>query len=75
MVYDLKEFRKKAKLTLSETANLTNLSVRYISMIENKERNPSDKVKLKLAEAYRIPASKIFLACVSTESSKQKGEE
>ena len=75
MVYDLKEFRKKAKLTLSETANLTNLSVRYISMIENKERNPSDKVKLKLAEAYKISASKIFLACVSTESSKQKGEE
>lgn len=70
---NLKQLRKKSNLTQQQVAKLTDLTVRYISLLENGERNPSDKSKVKLAKAYRVPTVEIFLASQRTKCSKKEG--
>ena len=69
---NLKQIREKAHLTQEQTAKLTGFTIRYISLLENGERNPSDKAKNVLAKAYRVPVVEIFLACQRTNRSKGK---
>lgn len=68
----LKEIRENANLTQEQLAKLTGLSLRYISLLENNKRNPSDKAKKKLAKALKVNAVDIFLAFNSTKRSKVK---
>ncbi len=70
---NLKEIREKSNLTQEQAGKLSNLSVRYISLLETGKRNPSDKAKERLAKAYRVPTVEIFLACQSTKRSIKKG--
>ncbi|MCI8309061.1 MAG: helix-turn-helix transcriptional regulator [Clostridia bacterium] len=67
-----KDIRIKANLTQKELANNTGLSIRYISLLEKHQRNPSDKTKLILAKALGVSPVEIFLIFNSTECSKIK---
>ena len=66
----LKKIREKQKLTQQQLAKLAGLSIRYISLLENGKRNPSDKTKTKLAKVLKVKPVDIFLAFNSTKSSK-----
>ena len=66
----LKEIREKANLTQEQVSKITGLTIRYISLLENGDRNPSDKTKKVLAKAYRVPVVEIFLASQRTKCSK-----
>lgn len=68
----LREIRENANLTQEQLAKLTGFSLRYISLLENNKRNPSDKAKKKLAKALKVNAVDIFLAFNSTKRSKIK---
>lgn len=67
----LKKIREKAKLTQEQASKLTGLSIRYISLLENGKRNPSDKTKKILAKAYKVSLLDIFLACQRTKCSNK----
>lgn len=70
----LKEYRNKSGFTQEQVAKLSDLSIKYISEMENGRRNPSDKTKNKLAKIYKVSAVDIFLACQRTNRSKTKKE-
>lgn len=65
--YNIKELRIKNKLTQEEVAKKSDVTKDYISMIERGERNPSDKMKEKLAKIYKTSIVQIFLACQTTK--------
>lgn len=65
----LQKIRKQARLTQDQLSKLTGLSVRYISLLENGKRNPSDKAKELLAKALRVSSVDIFLAFNRTKRS------
>ncbi len=71
----LRKIRKQAKLTQMQLAELTGLSLRYISLLENGKRNPSDKAKEKLAKALRVSILDIFLAFNRTKCSTIQRQE
>ena len=64
---NLKELREKAKLTQKDVAEKTNVTETYISLLENGNRNPSDKMKKQLAELYKVKVTDIFLASELTK--------
>lgn len=68
---DLKQLRKKRKLTQNEVAVLTGTTSQYISMIERGERIPSDEMKFKLSKIYQAKLEDIFLICWRTQSSEK----
>ena len=45
----LQEMRIKKGLTQQQASKILNINSDYLSMIENKNRNPSDKLKKKMA--------------------------
>lgn len=68
----LKQLREKANLTQEQAAKLTGFTIRYISLLENGNRNPSDNAKKNLAKAYRVTPVDIFLASQGTKRSKKE---
>lgn len=64
----LKELRIKNGYTQRQVAKSTNTTVTYISLLENGHKNPSDKMKEKLANLYKCGIEKIFLATKLTNS-------
>ena len=62
--YTLKELREKNNLTQKEVAEGLKVNKNYISMIENGSRNPSDKMKNKLAKIYKCSIVDIFLSTI-----------
>jgi len=65
--YTLKELREKNNLTQKEVAERLKVNKNYISMIENGSRNPSDKMKNKLAKIYKCSIVDIFLSLQTTK--------
>lgn len=63
----LKELREKNNLTQKEVADKLEVNKNYISMIENGSRNPSDKMKNKLAKIYKCSIIDIFLSLETTK--------
>lgn len=63
----LKELRIKNKLTRLEVAKKTGTSETYILLIETGKRNPSDKMKEKLANVYNVKPVTIFSASQQTK--------
>ena len=63
----LRELRKNRSLTQGQAANMLAITKEYLSMLERGERNPSDKVKEKLAELYGYDIEYIFLVCRETK--------
>lgn len=68
---NLKDARIKSKLSQEQASKLTDLTVRYISYLENGKRTPSNKTIKKLAKAYHLEEVDIFLAYKRTKCSKK----
>ena len=63
----LKELRENKKLTQEEASKKFEITKEYLSMLERGERNPSDKLKEKMASEYKVSISYIFLATNKTK--------
>lgn len=70
--YTLKELRESRNMTQEEVGRVTDKTTRYISMIEQELRNPSDKMKESLAETYKVSLMQIFLSIQTTKSCKRR---
>lgn len=66
--YTLKELRETKELTQEQVAKATKKTTRYISMIEQGLRNPSDTLKEELAKLYKVSIAQIFLSIKTTKS-------
>ena len=69
----LRELRIEKNFTQAQVSKLLDISIRHVSLLENGDRNPSDKTKEKLAKLYNVSVIDIFLACDRTKRSKKKG--
>lgn len=58
----LQEMRLKKGLTQEQASKILEINSDYLSMVENKIRNPSDKLKKKMAKLYGVSIADIFLA-------------
>ena len=58
---NIKKYRLAKGLTQSELAEITGISVDYISLIENGKRTPSIKRLIILANSLDIELYKIFM--------------
>lgn len=63
----LQEMRTKKGLTQEQASKILGINADYLSMLENKNRNPSDKLKKKMAKLYDVSISDIFLAIQLTK--------
>ncbi len=63
----LKELRESRDMTQEEAANEFEITKEYLSMLERGERNPSDKLKERMAVFYNVSIYYIFLACNETK--------
>ena len=68
---NLKTIREDNGFTQKEVAKQLDTTITYISMIENGSRNPSDKMKEKMAKLYGCSIADIFLAINSTKRLKK----
>lgn len=57
---NLKFLRKKNNLTLRDLSSLSNVSISYLSDIENSRKSPSIKTLTKLANALKIEVTDFF---------------
>lgn len=73
-IKSLKKLREQRKMTQKETAEKLNITKEYLSMLERGERNPSDKLKIKLAEIYNVSINYIFLSINETNCLINKQE-
>lgn len=62
MVKNLKKLREENQLTQKQAAEQLGISRLHLSHLENKVRNPSDKLKSKMAKLYKVSIIDIFLA-------------
>ena len=60
---DLQELREDRQLTQEQAAKILDVTKDYLSMLERGKRNPSDKVKEKMANLYNCGIEDIFFAC------------
>jgi transcriptional regulator with XRE-family HTH domain len=60
--------RTARELKLSELAEGTGLSVAYLSLVENGERQPSVDVLRRVAKALRVPSESLVLLALSAEA-------
>ena len=72
--YNIQELRIKNNLTQDEVAKETGVTKDYISMIERGIRNPSDKMKEKLAKLYNTTVVQIFLSYQRTKCCIEKSK-
>lgn len=70
----LKELREYKNMTQDQVAKNVKKTTRYISMIEQGLRNPSDKLKEELSKLYNVSITQIFLAIKTTKSSIKEKE-
>ena len=63
----LQEMRQKKGLTQEQASKILDISSDYLSMLENNIRNPSDKLKKKMAKLYGVSVTDIFLAIELTK--------
>ena len=66
----LKELRENKNVTQEEEAKEFKITKEYLSMLERGERNPSDKLKVKMANYFGVSISYIFLAVNQTKCFK-----
>ena len=65
---NLSKARERADgLTQKQVAKKLDTTITYISLIENGGRNPSDKMKEKMAKLYGCSIADIFLAIKLTK--------
>lgn len=66
-VKTLKELRENKNMTQEELAKEFKITKEYLSMLERGERNPSDKLKIKIAAFFGVSVSYIFLSIKQTK--------
>ena len=71
----LKELRESKELTQEELAKEFNVTKEYLSMLERGERNPSDKLKKKMADFFKVSMAYIFLVISETKRFKETQKE
>ena len=64
----LKEIRNKKNIGLTDASKKIGITKTYLYLIEEGQRNPSDKIKLKMSKAYGVSPTTIFLASQLTKS-------
>ncbi len=69
-VKTLKELRENRNITQEEEAKRLEITKEYLSMLERGKRNPSDKLKTKIATFFGVSVSYIFLAINQTKCFK-----
>lgn len=62
-VKTLKELRENKNVTQEEEAKEFEITKEYLSMLERGERNPSDKLKTKMADFFRSFSVVYFFSC------------
>lgn len=70
--YTLQELRLKKNLTQETASEKLEIAKEYLSAIERGVRNPSDKLKCKMAKLYGVTEVVIFLACIETKCFKKE---
>jgi len=68
-----KVIRENTNLSTDEAAKSLEISISMLYKIEQGHRNPSLRLMKKMAEIYRCPIQKIFLACNITNSDLNLG--
>lgn len=63
----LKELRLQRNISIVEASKKLGVTQQYLILLEKSERNPSDKLKNKLAILYGVSPTNIFLLCNSTK--------
>lgn len=72
LIFLIKEIRKIKKITLKELQAKTELSISYLSEIENnKAKNPSLLVMVKIAEVLEVKLNDIFFVRGEIQSMKK----
>ncbi len=66
----LKDLRESKDITQEELAKEFNITKEYLSMLERGERNPSDKLKKKMADFFKVSMAYIFLCINETKRLK-----
>ncbi len=56
----IKEHRKNAGMTQQELSEQINVTMNYLSLIENGRRKPTIETLVKLAKGLNVPLSKLF---------------
>ena len=64
----LKELRESKKMTQEQLSKELSITKEYLSMLERGERNPSDKLKKKIANFFNVSKAYIFLILNETNS-------
>lgn len=64
----LKEIRSKKNIGLTDAAKKIGITKTYLYLIEEGQRTPSDKIKIKMSKAYGVSPTTIFLASQLTDS-------
>ena len=62
----------KAALCEKDFSEIVKIAKEYLSAIERGVRNPSDKLKCKMAKLYGVKEEIIFLACIETKCFKME---
>lgn len=58
----IKQLREDRRLTQKETAKLLDITKEYLSMIETGKRNPSDNLKEKMSQLYKVSIADIYIS-------------
>lgn len=67
----LQTLRIQKGLTQEQASKILCITKEYLSMLETADRNPSDKLKEKMAKLYECEIADIFLAINSTKRLKK----
>ena len=71
----LQDLRKNRNLTQKQSSKILGITKEYLSMLENGDRNPSDKLKEKMSKLYNCSIADIFLIINSTKRLKSKSDQ
>lgn len=70
-IKSLQTLRIQKGLTQEQASKILSITKEYLSMLETADRNPSDKLKEKMAKLYECEIADIFLAINSTKRLKK----
>ena len=71
-IKSLQTLRIQKGLTQEQASKILSITKEYLSMLETADRNPSDKLKEKMAKLYECEIADIFLAINSTKRLKNQ---
>ncbi len=70
MAKTLQDLRIETELTQEQASKILEITKEYLSMLETGDRNPSDRLKEKMAKLYKCQVADIYVAINSTKRLK-----